>query len=63
MVQSKHRTEFSDIGTVFWTVQDWVLKVGIWASFGSRTAGNAEIFVVSYFLEQFSVQVSGLLNG
>ena len=54
MVQSKHGTEFLDIGTIFWTVQDWVLKVGIRAGFGSRTIGNAGIFVVNYFSEQFS---------
>ena len=63
MVQPKHGIEFSDIGTVFRTVQDWVLKVGIRASFGSGTVGNAGIFVVNYFLEQFSSRVSGLLNG
>ena len=49
MVQPKHGTEFSDIRTVFRTVQDWVLKVGIRAGFGSGTAGNAGIFVVNYF--------------
>ena len=59
MVQPKHRTEFSDIGTVFRTVQDWVLKVRIQAGFGSGTAENAGIFVVNYF----SGRVSGLLNG
>ena len=45
MVQPKHETEFSDIGTDFYTVQDWVLKVGIQAGFGSGTAGNSGIFV------------------
>ena len=63
MVQPKHGTEFSDIGTVFRTVKDWVLKAGIWAGFGSRTVGNEEIFVMNYFSEQFLGRVSGLLNG
>ena len=63
MVQPKHETEFSDIGTFFRIVQDWVLKVGIRAGFGSRTTRNAEIFVVNYFLEQFLGRVSELLNG
>ena len=58
-----HGIEISDFGIVFRTVQDWVLKVGIRAGFGSRTVGNAGIFIVNYFLEQFSGQVSGLLNG
>ena len=49
MVQPKHGTEFLDIGTVFQTVQGWVLKVGIWVGFGSETAGNARIFVVNGF--------------
>ena len=52
MVQPKHEIEFSDIGTIFRTIQDWVLKVDILADFGSRTAGKAEIFVVNYFSEQ-----------
>ena len=63
MVQPKHGTEFSDIGTIFRTVQDWVLKVDIQVGFGSGTAGNARIFIVNCFLEQFSSRVSGLLNG
>ena len=58
MVQPKHGIEFSDIGIFFRTVQDWVLKVGIRACFGSGTVGNARIFVVNYF----SGRVSGLLN-
>ena len=53
-----HGTEFSNIGAVFWTVQDWVLKVGIWAGFGSRTVGKCMLnFVVNYFLGQFSLRV------
>ena len=63
MVQPKHRTKFSNIGTVFRTVQDWVLKVGIRADFGSGTTRNVGIFVVNYFSEQFSGRVSRLLNG
>ena len=62
MVQPKHGTEFSNIGTIFRTVQDWVLKVSIWAGFGSGTIGNVGIFVVNCFLEHFSGQVLGLLN-
>ena len=49
MVQPKHRAGFSEIGTVFLIVQDYVLKVSIWAGFGSGTVGNAGIFVVNYF--------------
>ena len=56
MVQPKHETEFSDIGTVFRTVQDWALKVSIWAGFGSGTAGNAGIFVVNYFWNSFRAE-------
>ena len=63
MVQPKHGIEFSDIGTIFRTIQDWVLKVGIQAGFGSRMARNAGIFVVNYFSEQFLGRVSGFLNG
>ena len=63
VVQPKHGTGFSDIGIIFRTVQDWVLKVGIWAGFGSRTVGNARIFVANYFSKQFSGRVLGLLNG
>ena len=63
MVQPKHGTEFLDIRTIFRAVQDCVLKVGILAVFGSGKAGNARIFVVNCFLEQFSGRVSGLLNG
>ena len=59
----KHGTEFSDIGTIFRTVQDWVLNVGIGAGFGSGTAGNTGIFIVNCFSKQFSKRVSGLLNG
>ena len=32
-----HGTEFLDIGTIFWTIQDRVLKVSIQAGFGSET--------------------------
>ena len=63
MVQPNHGTEFSDYGTIFQIVQDWVLKVGIRAGFGSGTARNARSFVVNYFSEQFSGRVSRLLNG
>ena len=63
VVHPKHETEFSDIGTVFWTVQDWILKASLQASFGSGTARNAGIFVVNCFSKQFSSRVSGLLNG
>ena len=50
-----HGTEFSNIWTIFRIVQDWVLKVGILADFGSRTAGKCILeFVVNYFLGQFS---------
>ena len=45
-----HGTEFSDIGTVFRTVQDWVLKVGIRAGFGSETIRKCMVdFVVNCF--------------
>ena len=37
MVQPKQKTEFSDIGIVFRTTHDWVLKVGIRAGFSSGT--------------------------
>ena len=63
MVQPKHGTEFFDIGTLFRTVQDWVLKVGIWAGFHFEIVGNARIFVVNYFSKPFSGRVSRLLNG
>ena len=49
MVQPKHGIEFSDIGTIFRIVQDWVLKVGIRAVFGSGTAENAGIFCCELF--------------
>ena len=62
VVQHKHETEFSDIGIVFQTVQDWVLNVGIRAGFSSRTTRNAGIFFVNYFSEQFFGRVSRLLN-
>ena len=49
-----HRTEFSDIGTIFLTVYDWVLKVGIRADFGSRTVGKCVLdFVVNGFRDNF----------
>ena len=63
VVQPKHGIEFLNIGIVFQTVQDWVLKVGIQAGFGSGTVGNAGIFFVNYFSKQFSGRVLGLLNG
>ena len=63
MVQPKHEIEFLDNGTVFRTIQGWVLKVCIRAGFGSKMVGNARIFVINYFLEQFLGLVSGLLNG
>ena len=45
-----HGTKFSDIGTVFRTVQDRVLKVGIRADFGSGTVGKCMLdFVVNCF--------------
>ena len=51
-------TEFSDIETIFRTVQDWVLKVGIQADFGSRTIEKCMLdFVVNCFLGQFFGQV------
>ena len=53
MVQPKHWTEFLDIGTVFRTIQDWVLKVGIRADFGSETAGNARILLLTVFRNNF----------
>ena len=47
-----HGTEFSNIGTVFRTVHDWVLKVGILANFGSGTVGKCMLhFVVNCFSE------------
>ena len=49
MVQPKHGNDFFDIGTVFQTVKDWVLKVSIRVAFGFGTAGNVRIFVVNYF--------------
>ena len=51
MVQPKHGTEVLDIGTIFWIVQDWVLKVGIRTGSGSGTVGNVRIFVVNCFSE------------
>ena len=62
VVQPKHGTEFLDIGTIFRTVQNWVLKVGIQVGFVSGTTGNTGIFVVNCFLQQFLGRVSGLLN-
>ena len=53
-----HETEFSDIGTIFRTGQDWVLKVGIWADFGSGTVGKCMLdFVVNCFSGHFLGQV------
>ena len=63
VVQPKHGTEFSNIGTIFRIVQDWVLKVSIQVNFDSGTARNVGIFVVNCLSEQFSGRVSGLLNG
>ena len=46
-----HGTEFLDIEIIFWTVQDWVLKVDIRAGFGSGTVGKCMMdFVVNCFL-------------
>ena len=46
-----HWTEFSDIMTIFRTVQDWVLKVSILAGFGFSTVGKCTLdFFVNYFL-------------
>ena len=45
-----HGIEFSDIGTVFQTVQDRVLMVGIRVVFCSRKVGKCMLdFVVNYF--------------
>ena len=51
-----HGTEFSDIGTVFRAVQDWILKVGIRVDFGS---GMAEKYMLDFCYERFSGQFSG----
>ena len=49
-----HGTKFSDIGIVFHTVKDWVLKVNIRAGFGSGMVGKCMLdFVVNCFLGQF----------
>ena len=49
-----HGTKFSDIGTVFRIVKDWVLKVDIWIGFGSRMVGKCMLdFVVNCFSGQF----------
>ena len=45
-----HGTEFSEIGTVFRTIQTWFLKVGICAGFGSRIVGKC---VLSFFVNCF----------
>ena len=52
---SNHGNEFSDIETVFQTIQDWVLKVSIWAGFCSKMVGKCMLnFVMNYFSGQFS---------
>ena len=61
VVQPKHETKFSNIGTVFQTIQDWVLKVGIRVSFGSGTIGNAGIFVLNYFRNNFWAEFQNCL--
>ena len=49
---------FRTLGLVFWTFQDWVLKVGVRADFGSGTVGKCMLdFVVNCFLGQFSGRV------
>ena len=49
-----HGTEFSDIGTVFQIVQDWVSKVSIRAYFGSGTTGKC---MLDFCCELFSGRV------
>ena len=59
-----HGTEFSNIGTVFRTIQDWILKVDIRAGFGSRTIGKCMLdFVVNCFPRQFSGRVLRMFHG
>ena len=55
MVQPKQGTKFLDIGTVFRTIQDWVLKVGIRAGFGSGTCRDfcCELFFGTVFGPSF----------
>ena len=49
-----HGTEFSNIRTVFQTIHDSVLKVGILAGFGSGTVGKCMLdFVVNFFWDNF----------
>ena len=56
-----HETEFSDIGTIFWTIQNWVLKVGIQAGFGSGTVGKCMVdYVVNCFSGQFWAEFENL---
>ena len=55
------------MGLSFWTIQDWVVKVGIWvlerlenafrAGFGSKTAGKCMLDLVCYFPK---AEISGL---
>ena len=40
-VRTDHRTDFFSHETVFWTVRDRVLKVGIQADFGAGLLENA----------------------
>ena len=61
MVQPKHGTEFFDIGTIFQTVQDWVLMVGILVDFGLETAGNEWVFLVNCFRNSFRAEFQDCL--
>ena len=46
-----HGIEFLEIGTVFRTIQNWFLKVGIRAGFGSKTVRKCVLdFFVNCFL-------------
>ena len=49
-----HGIEFSNIETIFRTVEDWVLKVGIPAGFCSGTAGKC---MLDFCCERFSGRV------
>ena len=49
-----HGTEFLDIETIFWTIQDWVLKVSIQAGFGFETVEKCMLdCVVNCFQDIF----------